>query len=358
LSLGPPSCSALTPSATSASAAAHWATIRDTEPFTAYVDFFNVWVVDVVSPESGVDNDAYPGEQKDTALDMYFYCSGVQRGLCVDQAKADQVAALAPDADQLLVLANSTRYGGIGGRVATASGGNALSELISVHELGHSLGGLADEYDYYLRAGLQDDAAQDLTIPAPFLVYPGALLGEPAGVNTTAEADPARMVERQLKWWRWVGEESPDGGTVGAYEGSGYYRFGQYRPTEDSLMHTLGSPEDPNPFNLPSREQMVARFYTVVRPVDGASPDPAAGPLAVGDAVELTLVGPRTHALEVRWTLDGEALPGLDGSTAIVVDEALAEGSTLTATVVDPTGWVRDPAHRQQRLTQAVSWVL
>lgn len=81
------------------------------------------------------------------------------------------MAALAAQAHQVVVLANSTKYGGIGGSVATSSGGNAAAGLITVHELGHSLGGLADEYDYYLRAGLEEDAAKDVTIPAPFTAY-------------------------------------------------------------------------------------------------------------------------------------------------------------------------------------------
>jgi len=37
---------------------------------------------------------------------------------------------------------------------ATATGGNSMSALISPHEIGHSLGGLQDEYDYYARGEL------------------------------------------------------------------------------------------------------------------------------------------------------------------------------------------------------------
>ena len=50
---------------------------------------------------------------------------------------------------QILALANSDTYGGAAARYATATGGNAMSALITPHELGHSLGGLQDEYDYY-----------------------------------------------------------------------------------------------------------------------------------------------------------------------------------------------------------------
>lgn len=332
-----------------------WRTIAATEPFTTYANFFNVWVVDVVSNESGVDNDPRPPTQRDTALDMEFWCSGVERGLCVDETKARQMAALAPAADQIVVLANATKYGGIGGSVATSSGGNAAAGLITVHELGHSLGGLADEYDYYLRAGLEEDAAKDVTIPAPFTYYPGAVLGEPAGVNITAESDAEAMVAQKLKWWRWVGEESPDGGPVGTFEGAGYYRLGMYRPTSDSLMHTLGTPEDPNPFNLPSREQMIAKFYGTVRPLEAATP--AGGTLRPGETATLELVEPIGHTLDVRWFLDGEEVVDSRGLRAFDTTATTA-GQTLTAQVTDRTSFVRDPEVISELLTQQTSWIV
>ena len=43
---------------------------------------------------------------------------------------------------QVLILANTNTYGGIGGTLATTSGGAPQGPLISPHELGHSLGGL------------------------------------------------------------------------------------------------------------------------------------------------------------------------------------------------------------------------
>ena len=331
-----------------------WRAIVETEPFTTYADFFNVWVVDVVSNESGVDNDPTPPTDRDTALDMYFWCSGVERGLCVDETKARQAADLAPEADQIVVLGNSTKYGGIGGSVATSSGGNAAAGLITVHELGHSLGGLADEYDYYLRAGLEDDAAQDVTIPAPFTYYPSAVYGEPAGVNITAESDPEQIRDTELKWWRWIGEMSPDGTQVGAYEGGGYYRYGMYRPTEDSLMHTLGTPEDPNAFNSPSREQMIARFYATVRPVDSATSTTA--PLAPGDVAEISVLDSLRHTLDIRWYLGDEELTTERGNTAITVPDATAQA--LRVRVTDTTADVRDPAVIDELLTQEIAWSL
>src|SRR4051794_30151282 len=73
-------------------ALAKWEAIRRTQPFTQYASYFNVWLVDVVSNESGVDNDPTPPTMRDTALDGQFWCNGTERLVCVDQAKATAAA--------------------------------------------------------------------------------------------------------------------------------------------------------------------------------------------------------------------------------------------------------------------------
>ncbi len=208
-----------------------WNELSAVEPFRSYKRYFNVWQVNVVSNESGVDNDPSLGVARDTALDMGFWCQGrevtVERLLCVNETKANQFAALAPQADQVIALGNTTKYGGAGGGVATAAGGNAQAGQIAIHELGHSIGGLADEYDY------------------PYDRYTGP---DPTEPNATSDPTGA-------KWSHYLGQISPDGGTVGAYEGSRYYKFGLYRPTENSIMRTLG-----REFNLIGRDAMINAF--------------------------------------------------------------------------------------------------
>lgn len=329
-------------------ARAKWLAIRDTEPFKEYAQYFNVWMVDVVSPESGVDNDPRPPTMRDTALDMGFYCQGTERALCVDEAKALAAAEAAPAADQIVVLANSTKYGGVGGTVATSSGGSAAASLITVHELGHSLGGLADEYDYYYRAGVSEDSTQDVTIPLPYLVYPEPALGEPDGPNITAAGTAEELLTGELKWWRWVGEESPDGGPVGAYEGAGYYRYGLYRPTQDSLMHTLGILDGGNEFNSPSSEQLVMQFYEKLDPIDAVT--------RTASALRVRPLEPATHPLDIRWSLDGVEQTALRGSTTFPLDESVH--GTVTVTVYDATAFVRDPEFQAKDLTQSRSWTV
>ncbi|MFT7836300.1 M64 family metallopeptidase [Saccharothrix sp. BKS2] len=208
-----------------------WAELSAVEPFASYKQYFNVWQVNVTSPQSGVNHDPTLGVERDTALDMGFWCQGrdpqTERLLCVNQTKATQFAALAPGSDQVIALGNTAKYGGAGGGVATAAGANDQAGQIAVHELGHSVGGLADEYDY------------------PYDRYSGS---EPAEVNVTADPTGA-------KWAEYLGQSSPDGGVVGAFEGAKYYRFGLYRPTDNSIMRTLG-----REFNLIGRDAMVEAF--------------------------------------------------------------------------------------------------
>src|SRR5262249_12657466 len=121
-----------------------------TEPYREYAGFFNVYRVDVVSNESGADHpESAPPVFKDTALDAAYNCGGIQRLICVNTAKVNAVlaaTALSTNAkDQVIVLVNDPVYGGSGGYLAVASTHPSVVELM-LHETGHSIGLLADEY--------------------------------------------------------------------------------------------------------------------------------------------------------------------------------------------------------------------
>lgn len=251
------------------------------EPFLTYRELFNVWAVDVVSRDSGVDNDPTQGIVGDSALDSYFFCFAIERLPCGKRGRAYNYASQAPAVDHVVLLANSTKYGGAGytnGAMATASGGHPLSGQIVVHELGHSIGQVADEYEY--------GGPETYTGP------------EPREVNvSTYAADP--MLAGQLKWWKWLGEESPDGGTIGTYEGAYYSLFGIYRPTENSLMRVLNSE-----FNLPGREAMIQQFYLLAPPRGNVGDARIRGNATV-DLGLPELVG---AAYDITWYLDGNEI--------------------------------------------------
>jgi len=85
-----------------------------TPPYDVYRELFNVHRVDVISVDSGVDNDPTQGVSRNTALNMGFWCGGTERALCVDTGQAIAYAQNAPDWDQIFAVASSTKYGGVG----------------------------------------------------------------------------------------------------------------------------------------------------------------------------------------------------------------------------------------------------
>ncbi|MBC3843423.1 hypothetical protein GXW82_34010 [Streptacidiphilus sp. 4-A2] len=225
-----------------------------------------------------------------------------------------------------MALANSDAYGGEGGDgLATLSAGSPQADRIVQHEFGHSVGGLGDEYD-----------------------------AAPADTNhpNLSGADAATMQREQLKWWRWLGAADPTGGTVGAYPSGN----GLYRPTQDSIMRTLGGV-----YNLPSREALIEALYREVWPVDRTEPAPGVveGTRALR-VFPVPLVGARQ--LVVGWTVDGRPAPAravhgdwLDSSR---LGLARGQWAQVGATVRDTTPWLRDEAFRGCRMTGRVSWAV
>ncbi|MEU8380284.1 M64 family metallopeptidase, partial [Streptosporangium sp. NPDC048865] len=234
------------------------------EPYKSYRNYFNVYRVDIVSGESGIgcDPDLAAG-RKNTPLSMAFWggCNpaSVQRLITMSNSAANTYANLVTGTSganrQILALANSGTYGGAGGAYATSSGHNSMSALIAPHEIGHSLGGLQDEYTYYTR-GVEGGA------------YTG---GEPGSVHHTLLTEQ-EMRDQRKKWWRWLGEPSEAGGVIGRHEGGLYFGKGVWRPSEHSIMRTLGYYYD-----QVSREVMTQKISAKVGLIQDGTP--AASPV-------------------------------------------------------------------------------
>jgi hypothetical protein len=314
------------------------------EPFKSYRGYVNVYAVEIASGESGVSCDpALSSPRRTTPLGMAFWggCreAGPQRLLSMDSAAArtyaDMVTGTTSANRQILALANSDTYGGAGGAYATASGGNALSALITPHELGHSLGGLDDEYDYYQRG-------------VPGGAYEG---GEPDSVHHTLLTE-RQMRERRKKWWRWLGEPSESGGRIGRYEGGLYSTRGVWRPSRHSMMRTLGYY-----FDQPARERMTQRISAKVALVQDHTPGDA--PVGADRVLWLETAHPTGHELSITWEVDGEEVRTARGARNLDLARLrLRPGAhTVKATVTDPTPFVRDPEIRASAaLTQTRTW--
>ncbi|MFJ6569085.1 M64 family metallopeptidase [Streptomyces sp. NPDC091292] len=318
------------------------------EPYKSYRGLFNIWTVDVVSRESGVSGDPTRNTVRDTALSSYFWCADTERLLCVDTDKVSTYAAQAPAADIVFVLANTTKYGGAGysdvpntvgyDGIATMSADNPQSTLIGAHELGHSIGHLADEYTY--------DSY-------------GRYTGPEATEANTSIRDAAYQRQHQVKWWRWMGEQDPAGGTVGTYEGSGYYPLGLYRPTDTSIMRTLAS----DTFNLVGTESMIAGFYryagALSSEVSTVAPVRWYTPLRVRLA---SFEGEGLAEVRLRWYVDGREVRSARGQRSVTplqlgVLPLLGRSRTVTAEAVDTTSALRDPAARKAA-TSSLTWTV
>ncbi len=305
------------------------------EPFATYGNYFLIHRIDVISNESGVDNDPVPGIERDTALDMGFWCGGIERLLCVNIEAAYSYAETAPDVDAVLALANSTMYGGAGyprWNLGTASGGNGAAIELALHELAHGLGNLADEYDY----------GNGQTYDGP----------EPEERNVSI-LDYDAMLQSGTKWAPWLDSAWPEfDGRVSTYEGAYYHEYGIYRPSWNSKMRSLG-----RPFNIPSVEGLIIEFYKIVDPIDAATPTDVS--LNGTEAAFVDPLDPLDHSLDIQWLLDGTPIPGATAETLDLCTLELAGGEhVLSVVVTDNTIWVRDEAARAEWLTQTLAWTL
>jgi hypothetical protein len=303
-----------------------WPAFLAEPPLAEYATFFNVHRVDVTSPESGVDNDPVQGISRQTALDMTYWCSGVQRLLCVNVGKARFQADSAPDRDCVLALANSATYGGAGyTSLGTLAGHNGAALEIGLHEFGHSFADLADEYDY----------GGPTTYDGP----------EPVERNVTTFTE-AELLAQGHRWHLWL-----DLPQVGTFEGAKYSRFGIFRPTFDSKMRSLG-----RPFQEVNSERFVRNIYAIVDPIDDATPE---GKYPLDGDFFVDPVDPVGHALDVQWSLDGFPIAGATGTTFDAGSLGLHHGPhLLSVEVVDNTPLVRSPGIRAAYLTSTRSWIL
>lgn len=191
--------------------------------FAANRSAMNVRRVDVASNQSGVD-EIDKGIYKDTAMDGEFGCYNIDRLLCVNNTKVFNIvgSVLAPDArDVIVVVSNSTRYGGSGGSVATLSM-NAQSTEVALHEIGHTAFSLADEYEYGTCDLSREPTEANVSKNSTRTVKWGSSIASNTQVPTSAGSYP--------------------NGTVGVFQGAQYCTSGKYRPTENSRMRTLGYP--------------------------------------------------------------------------------------------------------------------
>jgi hypothetical protein len=243
-------------------------TLFDVSPFSERKDDFNVWTIDAISRDSGID-EPVEGFWKSTALGTSFNSLGTARYvLTLENRDLRDIASNAPY-DCIFILLNTDRYGGGGifNLYATCMRGAEKKEnawwpdYVFVHEFGHSFAGLGDEYyssevsytDFYpagvepwepnLTALLE---GQDLKwghlveegtpVPTPWekALYDSlsTVRGDLDTESETSGEDVAKIDAERAG----ILEESTYAGKVGAFEGAGYASEGVHRPALDCRM--------------------------------------------------------------------------------------------------------------------------
>lgn len=304
------------------------------QPFLDYKNYFNVQRVDVISAQSGAD---HPERSSfvDTAFDATYRCNGIQRLVCVNVSKVSNVlsSSLEPaQRDVVVVVVNDSEYGGSGGSVAVVSTSPFAIDTL-LHEEGHTLGLLADEY-----GGPPPPACNSSF--------------EPSAVNAT------RATQRELiKWKAWIDPATPlptfstDPAVPGLYTGAVYCDAELYRPTYRSKMRASGFP-----FEQINSEQLVRRIYNFVSPLDSRLP---ATDVSVTkgqtQSFSVTTPTPGSHNLTINWSVDGQTL-GSGPSFNLDSSNLSAGTHTVSAAVKDGTSFVRtDP---NGVLSATTSWTI
>lgn len=299
-------------------------------PYQEYRNYFNAFAIFVASSEAGSDH-PLSGTFKNTYFNSTFDSYGVAQLLTIPpnnyngtyaqgQGKVDMLlATLMPEYDLVLMVVNDLEYGGSGGTILITSVNLFASEIV-VHESGHSLGGLADEYDY----------------------------GAPAGFVPSEKPNATSQTNRSsIKWNAWILGSTPvptpetgDYATlVGLFQGAHYQTSGWYRPKLDCKMKSFFTA-----FCEVCSEQLVRSIYSRIRPID--SHNPVSTNLTAYSALPLTFsvttLQPLTHNLALQWFTNNIPVAGATNAAFSVLPKQLGNGfHTIKVVVHDATGFVR-----------------
>jgi len=314
------------------------------EPFASYRGAFNAFAIMVASTESGSDHPSQ-GVFKNTYFNSTFDSYGISEYLTIPPNDRDPnpsqgqgkvqtlLQQLAPQSDMAILLVNDLLYGGAGGQLLICSR-NAFAPEMILHEAGHTLAGLGDEYE------------------DPLPGFPD--VEEP---NTTRETNRA-----SLKWKTWIAPDTPiptpaDGqyaDAVGLFEGAHYHTTGWYRPKLDCRMRTLSAR-----FCEVCQEALVLSFYRKIRLIQAASPASTnlLSYLPESLAFNVRLPVPPSGIPTCRWFLDDQPVAGASGTNLVLFTGSLSNGlHRVRVEVRDATSLVRnDPSGR---LAQQREWTL
>ena len=241
-----------------------------TEPFQSRRTDLNVWGLCPAATESGISRPSLGIHRRSPVGATYDAFRSERYILTFDNRAFRDLASQAPY-EVVEILANGQTYGGGGifGQFSTVAADSLWAPYVFVHEFGHHLAALADEY--YTSDVAYEPAADRLEPWEPNvtalldptelkwanLVAPGTPLPTPWGKEAfearsreiqterrkiraekrpEAEMDALFTRQRDEEEKRFAAE--PFAAKVGAFEGANYEAKGYYRPAADCIMFT------------------------------------------------------------------------------------------------------------------------
>ncbi|HUW93735.1 MAG TPA: M64 family metallopeptidase [Bacteroidales bacterium] len=240
------------------------------EPFSSRRNDINIRSVETPSEVSGV-NRPHNGVFKRTPLSVSYSAFDSERyALAYDNRTIRDVASAVPY-EFMVILLNERTYGGGGiyNLYTTVAADNMFSNYIMVHEMGHHMAALADEYytssvSYEMPEITVEPYETNVTalldkenLKWKDLVEEGTPIPTPwnkeefdaFGYRIQQERDsirknllPENVMEdlfvRQMNAENEFFAKEKHSGKVGAFEGANYYQKGMYRPQLDCIMYT------------------------------------------------------------------------------------------------------------------------
>jgi hypothetical protein len=244
--------------------------LMNAEPFISHRKEFNIRAIETPGESSGV-NKPHHGVFKRTPLTVHYSSFDSERyALSYDNRTIRDIASQVPY-DLMVIMVNERTYGGGGiyNLYTTVSADNKFSEYIMIHEMGHHMAALADEYytsavsyeipqvkvepwETNITALLdknnlkwKDLLKEGTPLPTPwnkdeFDKFGYSIQKERDSLRNAGVAEIfmedlfTRQMETENKFF--ANEQYRD--MVGAFEGAGYLAKGLYRPQIDCIMYT------------------------------------------------------------------------------------------------------------------------
>lgn len=291
-------------------------------PFSNYRNYFNLISIQVISPQSGIGhprtaNDCpssaeFPAFTANNYFGTSFDVSSIHRLLYPSNSKFALLGSVVnnhvPDYDQILILANSSQYGGAGGAYSVCST-HPLAVEIMLHEVGHSFGGLADEYwagEYYA--------------------------GEKPNMTHQNNANPS-----SVKWKNWLNT-----GGVGIYaHGNSGVPAQWFKPHTNCEMEFLQKE-----FCPVCRQQIVQKIQSLVNPIETYEPTDLNinSPSNSIDFKLTKLILPSPNTLKIEWQHNNAIVAQNMDTFSLSASTIGNDGHTVIAIVTDTTNYLRTDA--------------